>query len=290
MAKSAPHIYLSALPFAPTCSLVSTHYSTSFSRILHVERGQLSHWPSPETVISNFGEAVPSISFSPDGQHIVSGSDDGSICVWNAMTGETAAGPFTGHTGSVRSVAFSPDGQHIVSGSGDRTIRVWNAMTGETVAGPFIGHTGSVWSVAFSPDGQHIVSGSGDRTIRVWNAMTGEEATGPFAGHTNSVTSVAFLPDGQYIVSGSLDGTIRVSNATMGKTETTNDVDFTDHEAINDEGWIYGSKGELLMWIPSAHRKYLHRPSTIWISGNRGTILNLSNFVHGLTWATCINT
>jgi WD40 repeat protein len=247
IAKSAPHIYLSALPFAPTCSLVSTHYSTSFPRILHVERGQLSHWPSSEMVISNFGAVVLSVAFSPDGQHIVSGSDDRTIRVWSAMTGETAAGPFTGHTHSVNSVAFSRDGRHIVSGSSDRTIRVWNAMTGETAAGPFTGHTGSVNSVAFSPDGQHIVSGSFDQTIRV-------------------------------------------SNVTIGKTETANDVDFTDDFMINDEGWICGSKGELLMWIPSVHREYLYRRSTIWISGNRGTGLNLSNFVHGRSWATCINT
>jgi WD40 repeat protein len=130
MAKSAPHIYLSALPFAPTCSLVSTHYSTSFHQILHVERGQLSHWSSSEITISNFGAAARSVAFSPDGHHIVSGSYDETIRVWNAMTGETAAGPFTGHTQRVNSVAFSPDNQHIVSGSGDRTIRVWNAMTG----------------------------------------------------------------------------------------------------------------------------------------------------------------
>jgi WD40 repeat protein len=162
MAKSAPHIYLSALPFAPSCSLVSTHYSTSFSRTLHVERGQLSHWPLSEIVISNSGDNVHSVAFSPDGQHIVSSSGDGTIRVWNAMTGETAAGPFTGHTDHVRSVAFSPDGQHIVSGSDDGTIRVWEAMTGEPVAGPFTGHTDWVWSVAFSPDGQHIVSGSED--------------------------------------------------------------------------------------------------------------------------------
>ncbi|KAN0111897.1 hypothetical protein V8E52_008103 [Russula decolorans] len=74
----------------------------------------------------------------------------------------------------------------------------------------------------------------------------------------------------------------------MLKTEITNDVDFTDHFMINDEGWICGRKGELLMWIPSVHREYFHR--TIWISGKRRTILNLSNFVHGRDWATCINT
>jgi hypothetical protein len=45
---------------------------------------------------------------------------------------------------------------------------------------------------------------------------------------------------------------------------------------INDEGWICGSKSELLMWTPSEHRGCLQ---PIWISGKRGTILNLSNFV-----------
>ena len=50
-----------------------------------------------------------------------------TIRVWNAVTGETVAGPFSGHSDSVKSVAFSPDGQHIASGSEDQTICVWNA-------------------------------------------------------------------------------------------------------------------------------------------------------------------
>jgi len=209
--------------------------------------------------------------------------------VWNATTGETVAGPFTGHTDWVNSVAFSPDGHHVVSGSYDRTIRVWNATTGETVTGPFTGHRGSVWSVAFSPDGHHIVSGMDDKTILLWNAMTGETVAGPFTGHTDSVNSVAFSPDGHHVVSGSEDRTIRMSNVTKWNTETKNDVGFPDHSVVDREGWMRGSKGELLMWIPPIHREHLHHSSTIWISGEHETRVNLSNFEHGHSWVTCIN-
>ena len=288
MAKSAPHIYLSTLPFAPTCSLVSMHYSNMFPQTLHVKSGQLTHWPSSEMVISHVGSSVHSIALSPDGQHIVSGLRNGTVCVWNAMTGEMVAGPFHGHSKLVNSVAFSPDGQHIASGSNDQTIHVWNAMTGETVAGPFTGHSGSVNSVAFSPDGQHIASGSNDQTIHVWNAMTGEMVAGPFHGHSGWVNSVAFSPDGQHITSGSDDQTIRVWKIMTGETKITGQVDFTNHSKINDEGWICGSNNELLMWIPPLHRSGLHRPSNIWISSEHETCLDLSTFVHGHNWSTCI--
>jgi hypothetical protein len=72
MIKSAPHVYVSALPFAPINSLVSANYSGSFPHTLHVGHGQLSHWPSSEMVISNVGSEVFSIALSPDGQKIIS--------------------------------------------------------------------------------------------------------------------------------------------------------------------------------------------------------------------------
>ena len=81
MAKSAPHIYVSALPFAPMNSLVAAKYSSLFPHTLHVKHGQLSDWPSSGMVISNVGSYVNSISLSQDGQQIVSGLRDNTICV-----------------------------------------------------------------------------------------------------------------------------------------------------------------------------------------------------------------
>ena len=75
-----------------------------------------------------------------------------------------------------------------------------------------------------------------------------------------------------------------------GNTETTSHIDFTDQSMINKEGWICGSKGELLMWIPDTYRAHLHRPSNIWVSGKYETRMDLSTFVHGQSWTTCIST
>ncbi|KIJ91543.1 hypothetical protein K443DRAFT_46865, partial [Laccaria amethystina LaAM-08-1] len=53
---------------------------------------------------------VSSVAFSPDGKQILSGSDDKSVRVWDALTGDEL-NVLKGNTGLVRSVAFSPDGK-----------------------------------------------------------------------------------------------------------------------------------------------------------------------------------
>ena len=78
---------------------------------------------------------VWSVSFSPDGSRIVSGSVDKTVRVWDAVTGEVI-NTLTGHSDRVWSVSFSPDGSRIVSGSYDNTVRVWDAVTGEAINTP----------------------------------------------------------------------------------------------------------------------------------------------------------
>ena len=164
---------------------------------------------------------------------------------------------------------------------------MWNATTGKTERGPFTGHTDWVRSIAFSQDGQWIVSGASDGTICVWNTTTGAISEGsPFIGHTNVVRSVAFSQDGQRIVSGSGDGTIRMWRVTAAERDSD---DLTDQSRINGEGWLCGSKNELLVWIPQTHRLSLYRPSNIWIAGGHPNQLDLSSFVHGPKWATIID-
>ena len=160
---------------------------------------------------------VLSISFSPDGKRVVSGSWDSAIRMWDAESGKAIGEPLKGHTDWVRSVSFSSDGKCIVSGSADKTIRVWDAESGKPMGEPLRGHTDWVRSVSFSPNGKRIVSGSGDKTILLWDAGSGEAIGEPLRGHTRVVSSVSFSLDGKCIVSGSADKTIRVWDAESGK-------------------------------------------------------------------------
>ncbi|KIJ97428.1 hypothetical protein K443DRAFT_105698 [Laccaria amethystina LaAM-08-1] len=216
---AAPHIYLSALPFAPQNSKVSMHFLKLFQKTLTVKMGQMEHWSGKCFLrLADHNDCVTSVAFSPDGRHIISGSYDKTVRVWDVQTGQSIMDPLKGHDDCVTSVAFSPDGRHIASGSDDKTVRLWDAQTGQSIMDPLKGHSRYVTSVAFSFDGRNIVSGSYDETVRVWDVQTGQSVMDPLNGHYDWVTSVAFSPDGRHIVSGSNDKTVRVWDAQTGQS------------------------------------------------------------------------
>ena len=168
-------------------------------------------------ILRGHTDHVVSASFSPDGKYIVSASDDNTVRIWDAKTGQQVGNPLVGHTSFVYSASFSPDGRYIVSASTDNTVRIWDAKTGQLVGNPLVGHTSYVRSASFSPDGKYIVSASSDNAVRIWDAKTGQLVGSPLVGHTSYVRSASFSPDGKYIVSASLDNTVRIWDAKTGQ-------------------------------------------------------------------------
>ena len=164
---------------------------------------------------------ITSITYSPTGKHLVSGSIDKTIRQWVASTGDPFSPVIAGHTLPVTSVTYSPTGTYLASASKDKTIRQWVASTGESFGPIMVGHTDWVTSVNYSPKGEHLASGGWDRTVRQWGTQSGELSGSVMQAGKSTVTAVTYSREGTYLASGNDDGTIRQWDASTGQPYKT---------------------------------------------------------------------
>ena len=154
------------------------------------------------------------VAFSPDGKVLASGSENQTVELWNAETGEHIA-TLSGYEGRgyfrrVFSVAFSPDGSILATGTWEGTIKLWDVATRtEIITFKHGGDEGRIMSLAFSPDGKILASAltddwtSAEHTVKLWDTATRTEIA-TLRGHKNGVQSVSFSPDGKTLASGAL--------------------------------------------------------------------------------------
>lgn len=163
-------------------------------------------------LLSGHKEAVNSIGFRFDGQHIITGSEDATIRVWDFATGKPGT-PIPDLDAGVLSVTYSPDGKLIAAvldDTSDPRAVIFDAQTRLPVGKPLRGHTGKLHRVAFSPDGTLVATASEDATVGIWSVARGELVGAPLKGHEEGVLSVQFSNDGARIVTSSADRTARI--------------------------------------------------------------------------------
>jgi WD40 repeat protein len=181
-----------------------------------------------------------------DGSHVVSGSEDGMLRVWDLEGGKILQILEEG-TGAVTAVAVLAAGR-IISGYADCMLRVWDLKSGQTIQ-TLAGHRAAVTAVAVLAGG-HVVSGSDDGMLRVWDLESGQTLK-TLKGHRGPVFSIAVLAEGR-AVSGSWDGTLRVWNLETSQTlkilEGHTDG-VTTVAALSDRRAVSGSDdGTLRVW------------------------------------------
>ncbi len=124
---------------------------------------------------------VMSLEFSPDRKHLVTGSWDKTIRLWNTEKRAAIGTPVTEHKKAVRSFAFTRNGQQLVSGGSDGTIRLWDVVPAQSDCnysnGPVLSEravisTDVVNAISFTSDETRIISGSHGVCYRVLSGRT----------------------------------------------------------------------------------------------------------------------
>ncbi|KAG2036722.1 hypothetical protein BDR03DRAFT_898125 [Suillus americanus] len=252
---STPHLYVSALPFLPANSPLSRNFSARFPNTLRVASGRDMNWPAVQTVLRGHTSSVNSVSFSPDGTRIVTGSLDKTVRLWDAGTGEPVGEPLRGHTDSVNSVSFSPDGTRIVTGSEDNTVRIWDA-------------------VMWQPSQQCALSDPSEfsdehHTIEAASTMTLNTSNNHF---------IRFSPNPIHALCNAFELTEEASHDDRSSTHFLLD---------SDSGWMVGPKHRLLFWAPPASRHSFYSSQTALVIPRGGPELDLSRMAHGQHWHNC---
>ncbi|KAG2745611.1 WD40 repeat-like protein [Suillus brevipes Sb2] len=156
----------------------------------------------PSITLKGHQEIIQSISYFPDGQRIISGSNDKTARQWDLKTGKEIEEALSVCERIVYAMAVSRNGRWVATGGGDRNtaeVKVCEVETG--IVKTFEGHSQTISCVDISADNTHLASGSDDKTARIWNLDTGKLVAGPFKSE-DYVGAVRFSPDSKKLASG----------------------------------------------------------------------------------------
>ncbi|KAG6382182.1 quinon protein alcohol dehydrogenase-like superfamily [Boletus reticuloceps] len=216
--------------------------------------GSVNDGPWPLQVIpAHDDDTFVRLAYLPDGRRVVTGSEDGTVKVWNLENGGQEGTSMEHERGCMNGLAVTRDGTKIIS-SDEEGIKVWDveshklvrewtcsegypeiaispddqfvAVGNQTVVKIYSmegGHVNQsidvdafIRSMSFSPNGDKLACGI-NHDIQVYDVRTGALILGPLKGHNRDIKRVLWSRDGDRLFSASGDKTIRCWNSDMGE-------------------------------------------------------------------------
>lgn len=179
-------------------------------------------WASESYILKQQGHFhdMNTLSYSPDGQLVVTGGDDGKIKLWNVSSGFCIA-TLSEHTAPITAIEFAKKGKVLFSASMDGTVRAWDLVryrNFRTLTSPRPVQFGCL---AIEASGEIVCAGSGGGgdsfDIYMWSVQSGK-LLDILSGHSGPVSSLAFSPTGSgTLASTSWDKTVKIWECFKGK-------------------------------------------------------------------------
>jgi WD40 repeat protein len=189
--------------FSPTEGVIA--FACDRVRLFDVDTGE------PCAEFPNEANYPRCVCFAPDGQHLITGDDDGTVVIWT-RSGQNLR-VLEGHNEVVTALAVSPDGTLLASASDDRSVRLWDFPAG-TLRQVFSDGWQTTPYLAFMPDSLRLVSFHDPETpgtVRLWHAQNGSigQAWSPA---DRQLSCVALSPDGEQLATGGDNGRMTLWN------------------------------------------------------------------------------
>ncbi|XP_053324499.1 telomerase protein component 1 [Spea bombifrons] len=156
------------------------------------------------------GSSVRAVSFSLEGNMVISGSLDGWVSLW-AWEACVQLAHFRAHSGATLTTSYLPQGEQLLTGGEDGKVQVWSGGLGR-MAGQI--QTESTQSpalcLAISPNKKLLAVGYHSGSVSIYNADSGDLVSQCIFPDV-AVGAVIWLSDSK-LVTGSSDSYVRVWN------------------------------------------------------------------------------
>ncbi len=221
-----------------TGPVYSLAWAPDGSRLASAGYGQVNLWDGESysllSTLQGHSSYVWGVAWSADGTRLASGGQDGSVQVWEPLSGAQIA-RYT--TSFALAVAWSPYESQVASGDSNGVVKIWDTASGERLQ-EMNSQTMSIISLGWSPDGSTLAAGYLNGDIILWGAATGARVL-TITDYTRvrcDTNGLAWSPDGSQLATTHQDGLVRLWNAADGALL---------RELRGHSGWVRG-----VAWSP----------------------------------------
>jgi len=198
------------------------------------------------------GRRLHSPVFTPDGQTLITGSDDGTIQVWDWPNGYLKQ-VLAGHRHQIKCLSVSADGEYLASTGEDTTLRKWHILSGKQVFST-LRDTKQPEPTAIDPSGRYVICpyGCDKATLAIYDLANGILQR-ILKDHDGDINAMDFLSKGR-LVSASDDHTLRIWNLESGEClQTLSGVHTSRVQAVvvipnHDQVVSAAADGRIIRW------------------------------------------